>query len=93
LKSKAQPKPKPPKKPLPPKPLNIDERFVLRMTLDRPVSWAQIYNRSVDKLLKYGLITWKHNDERGPFYSTIIATDEGKKAYSSLTWGRIEDGD
>lgn len=60
------------------------------MTLDRPVSWAQIYSKTVDKLLDYGLITWKYKDERGAYYSTLIATDEGKKAYSSLTWGRNE---
>jgi hypothetical protein len=67
------------------KPLSKDEVFVLAMTRDRPVSWAQIYCKAVDTLLKKGFIAWRNKDERGAFYSTIIATYQGIEAYEIAT--------
>ena len=65
------------------KPLSKDEVFVLAMVLDRPMSWATLYCKAVDTLLKKRLIDWHHKDERGLFYSTIIATEEGIKEYAN----------
>jgi len=56
------------------------------MVLDRPVPWAVIYSKAVDKLLRDGLITWKYKDERGAFYSTIIVTEKGITAYKNHSW-------
>jgi hypothetical protein len=49
------------------------------------MSWASLYNKSVDTLFKRKLIDWHHKDERGAFYSTIIATNEGIKQYERNT--------
>ena len=65
----------------PRKALSIDEKFVLRMTLDRSVPWAQIYSKAVDKLFDRKLIQWKYQDSRGAYYSSIIATNEGRTVY------------
>jgi hypothetical protein len=55
------------------------------MIADRPMAWATLYCVAVDKLLDAGLITWYNKDDRGAYYSTIVATKQGIEAYALAT--------
>lgn len=52
------------------------------------MAWAALYCVAVDKLLEAGLITWYNKDDRGAYYSTIIATKQGIEAYEKSAQGK-----
>jgi hypothetical protein len=64
--------------------LNRNEVWLLRLILNRPIGWAQVYCKAVDTLMEKGFIEWDHEDERGMYYNSIRITETGKTALGEI---------